>query len=209
MRRIMKRYRVTLLVVCLVLLYLGGSDLYTFWRNPRPLTVPISALERRQPAQEWLNIEGGYVDLLEAISTTGSVEVDAFLVPLKPAPDAEDYRVLVETRDPAIVEALRTYHFKLDSMPARQRYVEDHRALFFGRRDVTGMTMGGLIGINNRNRLAKLERDFDIELPDDLILFSEGKEPARVRGFFFAGIAVLGLIKVASRWKKPAPPPAS
>lgn len=204
----MKRYRVTLLVVCLVLLYLGGSDLNTLRRNLSPLSVPIAELESGEPTQEWMIIEGGYVDLLEAISTSGSVEVSAFLVPLKAAAGAEDYRVLVETRAPAIVDALRTYHFKLDSEFEQKRYVEEHRELFFGRRDVTGMTTGGLIGMRNRDQLARLERNYGIDLPDDVILFSEGKEPARVRGFFFTGIALLGLIKVFARWKKPAEPTA-
>lgn len=203
----MKRYRVTLLVVCLVLLYLGGSDLNTLRRNPSPLTVPVSTLETMsEPPQEWMTIEGGYVDLLEAISTTGSVEVSAFLVPLKAAAAAQDYRVLVETRNPAIVDALRTYHFKLDNEFQQKRYVEENRELFFGRRDVTGMTTGGLIGIRNRDQLARLERDYNIDLPEKVILFSEGKEPARVRGFFFTGIALLGLIKVVALWKKPAAP---
>ena len=154
----MKRYRVTLLVVCLVLLYLGGSDLNTLRRNPQIVPVAIVELEVSEPPQQWLTIEGGYVDLLQAISTTGSVEVSSFLVPLKAAADASDYRVLVETRDPAIVDALRTYHFKLDSAQEQQRYVQEQHELFLGRRDVSGMVMGGLVAINNRDRLAKLEK---------------------------------------------------
>lgn len=200
----MKRYRVTLLVICLVLLYLGGSDLNTLRRNYQVQPISIAELEGSEPSQEWLAIEGGYVDLLQAISTTGSVEVSAFLVPLKVSRDAQDYRVLLETRAPDIVDALKTYHFKLDSEQAQQRYVQEHQELFFGRRDVSGMIMRGLISLNNQNRLAKLERDYGVDLPEDVILFSEGKEPARLRGFLFVGVALLGLFKLVSRWKKPA-----
>ncbi len=205
----MKRYRVTLLVICLVLLYLGGSDLNTLRRNYQVQPISIAELEGGQPSQQWLAIEGGYVDLLQAISTTGSVEVSAFLVPLKIASDAQDYRVLVETRAPAIVDALRTYHFKLENVQEQQRYVQEHQELFSGRRDVSGMIMGGLVAINNQNRLAKLERDYGVDLPEDVILFSEGKEPARLRGFLFVGIALLGLIKVVARWKRPSSPAAN
>lgn len=202
----MKRYRVTLLVVCLVLLFLGGTDLNTLRRNYQIQSVSIAELERSGPPQEWLTIEGGYVNLLEAISTSGSVEVSAFLVPLKASSDAQDYRVLLETRAPAIVDALKTYHFKLDNEQDQQRYVQEHQELFFGRRDVSGMVMSGLINLNNKNRLAKLEKDYGIDLPEDVIFFSEDKEPAKVRGFLFVGVALLGMIKLASLWKKPAAP---
>jgi hypothetical protein len=202
----MKRYRVTLLVICLVLLYLGGSDLNNLRRNYQIQPISIAELEGPAPSQEWLAIDGGYVNLLEAISTTGSVEVSAFLVPLKISSDAQDYRVLLETRAPAIVDALKTYHFKLENEQDQQRYVQEHQELFFGRRDVSGMVMSGLISLNNQNRLAKLERDYGIDLPENVILFSENKEPARVRGFLFVGVALLGLIKLFSRWKKPAAP---
>jgi hypothetical protein len=204
----MKRYRVTLLVICLVLLFLGGSDLNTLRRNFKIQSISIAELESQAPSQEWLAIEGGYVNLLEAISTTGSVEVSAFLVPLKISSDAQDYRILLETRAPAIVDALKTYHFKLDSEQDQQRYVQEHQELFFGRRDVSGMIMSGLVSINNQNRLAKLERDYGVDLPEDVILFSEDKKPAKVRGFLFVGVALLGMFKIFSRWKKPAAPDA-
>lgn len=204
----MRRYRVTLLVVCLVLLFLGGSDLNALRRNYQIQSISIAELEGQAPSQEWLAVDGGYVNLLEAISTSGSVEVSAFLVPLKISSDAQNYRVLLETREPAIVDALKTYHFKLDSEQEQQRYVQEHQELFFGRRDVSGMIMSGLISLNNKNRLAKLERDYGIDLPEDVILFSEDKEPARIRGFLFVGVALLGMIKLFSRWKKPATPGA-
>lgn len=202
----MRRYRVTLLVVCLVLLFLGGSDLDILRRNYRIQSISIAELESQVPPQEWLSIEGGHVNLLEAISTSGSVEVSAFLVPLKISHDAQEYRVLLETRAPAIVDALKTYHFKLNNEQDQQRYVLEHQELFFGRRDVSGMIMSGLINLNNKNRLAKLERDYGIDLPEDVIFFSEDKEPAKIRGFLFVGVAILGLIKLLSIWKKPATP---
>lgn len=200
----MRRYRVTLLVICLVLLYLGGADLNNLRRNYQIQPISIAELERSEPPQEWLAIDGGYVDLLQAISTTGSVEVSAFLVPLKISRDAQDYRVLLETRDPAIVDALKTYHFKLETEQQQQQYVQEHQELFFGRRDVSGMVMSGLISLNNQNRLAKLENDYGVDLPENVILFSENQKPARVRGFLFVGVALLGMFKLFSRWKKPA-----
>jgi hypothetical protein len=198
----MKRFRITLLVVCLVLLFLGGSDLRILMRNSKPMPVTVAELEQQEPEQEWLTIRGGHQNLLEAISTSGSVEVNAFLVPLKTSPEAKDYRVLIETRRPQIVDALKIYHFKLESDLERQKYLEDHRQLFFGEREVTGMVMSGLIGRNNRNRLAKLSKDYGIAVPEDVLFVTEGKEPARLRGFFFVGVALLGLVKLATTWRK-------
>jgi hypothetical protein len=204
----MKRFRVTLLVFCLVLLYLGGSDLNTLRHNYKIQPVSIADLEGGEPPQQWLAIEGGYVDLLQAISTTGSVEVSSFLVPLKSASDTRDYRVLVETRAPAIVDALKTYHFKLESVEEQQQYVKEHQELFSGRRDVSGMVLSDLINVNNQNRLAKLKSDYGVDVPENVILFTEDKEPARIRGFLFVGVALLGLFRVISRWKTPAAPVA-
>ena len=204
----MKKFRVTLLVFCLVLLYLGGSDLNALRHNWSIQPVSIAELEGGEPPQQWLTIEGGYVDLLQAISTTGSVEVSSFLVPLKSASDTQDYRVLIETREPAIVDALKTYHFKLNSVHEQQQYVQEHQELFFGRRDVSGMVLSDLINLNNQNRLAKLKSDYGVDVPENVILFTEDKEPARVRGFLFVGVALLGLFKVFSLWKKPVAPGA-
>jgi hypothetical protein len=204
----MRRFRVTLLAVCLLLVFLGGADLRTVLRNPRPLRTTVSELERSAPSREWLAIEGGYVDLLQAISTSGSVEVEAFLVPLKSSPDAQGYRVLVETRDPVIVDALKTYHFGLDDELERSRYVEERRELFFGRRDVTGMLMSALTGTGNRDRLRTMAKEYHEKVPDDPVLITEGVGPARMRGLFLAGVGLLGLVKVLSGWKKKAEPVA-
>jgi hypothetical protein len=186
----------------MVLLYLGGSDLRILLRNPKPMPVTLTELEQQEPEQEWLTIRGGHQDLLEAISTSGSVEVNAFLVPLKTSPEAKDYRILIETRKPQIVDALKFYHFKLETDLERQKYLEEHRELFFGQREVTGMVMSGLIGRNNRNRLSKLSKDYGIAVPENVMFVTEGKEPAKIRGFFFVGVALLGLVKLATTWRK-------
>jgi hypothetical protein len=198
----MRRFRVTLLAVCLVLVFLGAMDLRTLLRNPEPARMSITELERGSPDRAWLIVEGGFLDLLQAISTSGSVEVEAFLVPLKSAPEATSYRVLVETRDPGIVDALKTYHFKLDSEEERARYVAEHRDVFLGRRDVTGMLMTGLVGSTNRDRLRSLASRYGEDLPADPVLITEGKEPARFRGFFFAGVGLLGLLRLFTAWKR-------
>ena len=79
----MKRFRFTLLAICLLLLWLGWNDLSLLLRNPKPQTIGLEELVRTGPPRDWLHVTGGYQDLTEAISTSGSVDLDAFLVPLK------------------------------------------------------------------------------------------------------------------------------
>lgn len=202
----MKRFRFTLIAVCLLLLYLGWSDTSLFLRNRAPASVTIADLGRSGAPREWLHVTGGTEDLEQAISTTGSVDLDALLVPLKSAADAGGIRVLVETRDPQLMELFKTYHFKLDSALARERYLEEHRAEFHARRDLTGMVVTGLIATGNRDKLLTLAKEVGLEVGDDVIFISEGKEPSRFRGFFFLAVAVLGLLKLLTM--KGSPPAA-
>ena len=89
----MKRFRFTLTAICLVLLWLGWTDVSLFLRNRAPLTITEAELVKNGPPREWLHITGGYQDLLMGISTSGSVELDAFLVPLRVSHRITSYNV--------------------------------------------------------------------------------------------------------------------
>jgi len=201
----MKRFRFTLLAVCMLLLWLGWNDLSLLLHNPEPQVITLDQLTRNGPPREWLRVTGGYEDLAEAISTSGSLELEAFLVPLKSAPADPTFQVLVETRDPRIIDLLQTYYFKLDSPAAQEQFRAEHRQDFNGRRDVTGMVVGGLVASGNRDKLMSLARQLGMEVPENVIFISEGKEPASWRGFIFVALALAGLVKFALMWKqKPA-----
>ena len=199
----MKRFRFTLLAVCLLLLYLGWNDVSLHLRNPSPLDIEIAELERSGAPREWLHVTEGVLDLEEAISTSGSVDVEALLVPLKSSPRDEKFRVLVETRNPRLMEHFRAYHFKQDSVFAKERYLREHAADFHASRDVTGMVVGGLIASGNRDKLMQLARDVGMDVADDVIFVSEGKAPPGYRGFFFLAVGLLGMVKVLRMWRKP------
>lgn len=202
----MKRFRFTLLAICLVLLFLGWNDISLFLRNRVPDNIAITALERHGASREWLHVTGGTLDLLEAISTSGSIELDALLVPLKSDPLDGDFRVLVETRDPDRIKLFQTYHFKLDSEEAQERYLAEHRSEFFPRQDVTGTLVTGLIATGNRDKLMTLAKDVGMQVTDDVIFIAEGKKPARIRGFLFFALALAGLVKFAAMGKKKSLP---
>lgn len=197
----MKRFRVTLIAICLILGWLGSSDLGLYLRNTEPLIIDIQELEVSGAPREWLSINGGYQNLLEAINMSGTTEIDAFLVPLKITPDSPLAKVWYETRDPQIVEALKTYYFKLEGDSARQQFIEENHKLFFGRRNVTGMTPDNLVAESNQSKLMELLQEMEIETTDGVIFISEGKEPNKWRGIFFTAIAFLGLLKVIFSFK--------
>lgn len=198
----MKRFRFTLIAVCLVLLYMGYADISLYLRNQEPADISIERLIAQGPPQQWLQVTGGYFNLNEAISTSGSVELEALLIPLTPAPRQGRYEVLVETQDPHLLDLFSTYHFNLDTLYEKENFREEHAQAFFGQRDITGMLQSSLIAGNNLNRLKKLARAGGMDLPEEVVFLSEGKTPPTWRGFFFLAVALAGLAKVALNWKK-------
>ena len=201
----MQRFRFTILALCLLLLFLGVSDLKTLLQNPEPHRVGIADLDQGEPPGAWLTIEGGLLDVSEAINMSGSIEIDAFLIPLKKNRDDQQPRVIVETRDPAIVATLTNYWFKLDSESAQQEYLARHPELFYLQKPITGMLAGGLVASGNRDNLMSLAKELGMSVPDDVIFISEGKTPVRWRGYFFTAIGLFGVVQVLRRHKSAQP----
>jgi len=199
----MKRFRFTFLAVCMLLTWLGSSDLLLQLRNPQPLAIELSQLPEGPPPQEWMRITGGQLDLLQAINMSGTIEIDAFLVPLVGDAASDSPRVWVETRDPAVANLLTTYYFKLDSDQQREDYLAAHRAAFHLARAVTGMTADNLVASANQSKLLDLLSKFGIQPREDILFLSEGKSPNRWRGPLFLGIALLGIFKFIWWHKKP------
>jgi hypothetical protein len=202
----MRRFRVTLLAICLLLIYLGWNDASIFLRNQQPEAIAIDTLERSGAPREWLQVSGGYQDLQRAISTSGTLQLDALLVPLTSEPRRDSFQVLVETRQPRLLELFRTYHLRLDTIAEQKRFLEEHHEEFFGRREITGTVISGLVAKGNREKLMKLARDVGMEVPEEVIFLSEGNEPVRYRGFIFLVLGLAGLLKVASFWRPESAP---
>ena len=203
----MRRFRYTLIAVCLVLLFLGVSDLILWFNNQAPHHVSIDELEQKRTPGEWLEVTSGYQDLDRAISTSGSLEMEALLVPLVMHPDQEQIHVMVETRDPHQLKLFQDYHFFIDTLPEKRAFRSKHGAEFKGRRDITGMLVSGFIARGNQQKLVKLAKETDLNIADDVIFLSEGKEPGKWRGIFFTVVAILGLFKVFNHKKAVDPAP--
>jgi hypothetical protein len=193
----MNRFRVTLIAVCLVLSWLAYKDISLYLRNPQPLAISIAELETLEKApREWLAVSGGYPDFLQGINMTGSMDFEAFLVPLTSSPENNNYRVWFETRDPDILEALTTYYFLLDSEAQRHNFLKDNDHIFSSQRNLTGMTAAELVANSNQKKLVSLLEEMGIETSGTPIFISEEKEPTFWRGIFFALIAFAGLLKL-------------
>jgi len=203
----MRRFRYTLIAVCLVLLFLGVSDLTLWFNNQAPQAVSIETLEQIGAPAEWLDVKAGYQDLDRAISTSGSLEMEALLVPLVAHPDQEQIHVIVETRDSHQLKLFQDYHFFTDTLPEKKEFRRKHGAEFKGQRDITGMLVAGLIARGNRQKLIDLAKETDLNIADDVIFLSEGKEPGKLRGVFFTLIGLLGLFKVFTHKKEVIPAP--
>ena len=200
----MKRFRVTLIAVCLLVGWLGYSDISVLLRNPEPLEISIFDLETTGAPREWLTINNGYQDLLQGINMSGTMEVGSFLVPLKSSIGSDDVRIWFETRDPQIIEVLKTYYFTLDTEEQRQAFLLDNQQLFSAQRQLTGMTAGNLVSDSNQKKLTQLLQQMNIPVAENTIFISEEKQPVVWRGIFFAGIAIIGLIKVGLSFREAA-----
>ena len=198
----MRRFRYTLIAVCLVLLFLGVTDLTLWFNNQTPQPVTIDTLEQTGAPREWLQVTAGYQDLDRAISTSGSVEMEALLIPLVTHPDQEQIRIMVETRNPHLLQLFQDYHFFTDTLPEKREFRREYGAEFKGQRDITGMLVAGLIARGNQQKLLKLAKETDLNIADDVIFLSEGKEPGKWRGVFFTVVGLLGLFKVFTRKKE-------
>jgi len=192
----MRRFRFTIMAVCLLLLLLGGSDLKVLLQNPQPHQVELADLTRGELPGAWLTVRGGMLDLTEAINMSGSIDIDAFLIPLKQDRNDTSLQVIVETRDPQIIETLSTYYFKLDSDAERQEYLARNQERFYLHKEISGMLAGGLVASGNRDNLASLAKQLGMDVPDNVIFLSEGKTPARWRGWFFTAIGLFGMLKM-------------
>ncbi len=199
----MKRFRITILAVCLILFWLGYSDLKIFLRNPEPLQISVAELENSGAPREWLTVTHSVRDLLQAVNMSGSMNIDAFLVPLKRDRESNTMKVWFETRDAKIIEALKHYYFILETEPDRTAFIQANQQLFFGAQPVTGMTAANLVANSNRGKLTKLLQQMELPVSDETIFISAGKSPSRWRGIFFVGVAGLGLIKVFLSFARP------
>ncbi|PLX93381.1 MAG: hypothetical protein C0621_07615 [Desulfuromonas sp.] len=197
----MNRFRFTLLAICLVLFYLGKSDIELFWNNRTPLSVDVANLHGTPP-QDWLTVTGGALDMEQAISTSGSLDLDALLVPLRVSGSTAPFTVLVETRAPDLLQLFTDYYFKQTTIEEQRAYLDAHYEAFHPQVEITGMVVSGLIASGNRDKLATVAKETGLNVSEQVIFLSEGQTPPTWRGFFFVAMALLGMVKFVQMGRK-------
>lgn len=204
----MNRYRITVLVVCLVLIVLAAGDFYTLHRNSEPQIIAWDATAGEISIdREWVTITGGTLMLEEAVSNSGELEIDALVIPLVRDIGEKTFRILIETRDPRLVEAFATYHLGLDSEAQKTDFLQKNISAFQMQRAVSGMVVvgafGGLMPNRDREIMYELAEATNMDLADNAVFVHEGKEPASpIRGVFFLLVGLAGIIKLIIVWRK-------
>ncbi len=198
------RFRITLLMICLLLFWLGLNDLRVQLRNPTPEILSLEQLLDKGASREWVTIVDGYQNLQEAISTSGTLELDALLVPLKRNPGQKQIDLLIETRDQELLSLFTEYNFHLDNESEKVKFRQEHADRFNRPRAVTGMVIGGMVADSNRSKLEKLAMELGMNVPAGIQFIAEGKEPDQIRAYFFLGVALLGLVKFVSVTRRSA-----
>ncbi|MHC1788729.1 hypothetical protein [Solidesulfovibrio sp.] len=210
------RFTITLLAVCLLLIGLGVSDVAVSLRNPAPVRLDLAGLTDQPPEADWLTIEGATLDLAGAVSTSGSLELDALLVPLTAGPGDRTIRVMLETRDPQLLTYFQRYHFGLDDPAEQAAFLAEHGEVFASNRARTGMLATGATATGNRQKLLQLARESGMTVDADVLFLSEGKTPPRWSGYLMLAVGLAGLVKcwrAGSRrflpgWRAPQAPAA-
>jgi hypothetical protein len=68
------------------------------------------------------------------------------------------------------------------------------------------MLVSGLVTRSNEQKLFKLAKQTELNIADNVIFLSKGKQPGKWRGVFFTVVGLLGLARiVTSRKKTPSP----
>ncbi len=198
----MNRYRVTVLVICAILLVLAVGDFYTLKRNSEPQVIAWDMKTGGlDPDREWVTITGGTLMLEEAVSNSGELEIDALVVPLVRDIDEKKFHVLVETRDPKLVEAFTKYHLGLDSDAEKAEFLEQNIDTFRMQKTIKGMVVvgafGGLMPNRDQETMREVAKATNMDLAEDVVFIHEGNEPASpFRAIFFLVMAIAGVIKV-------------
>lgn len=206
----MNRYRITVLVVCAVLLALAVGDFYVLHRNPEPQVIAWDVTSGGiRPEREWVTLTGGTLLLEEAVSNSGTLEIDALVIPLVREVKEKTFHILVETRDPQLVEAFATYHLGLNSEAKKAKYLADNIDIFRMKKTINGMVVtgafGGLLPNHDQEIMHKLAKSLGMDLDAEAIFIHEDKEPASpLRAAFFLIVAIAGILKVILTWNRTA-----
>lgn len=200
----MRRFRVTLLVVCGFIIYLGYSKISFVINNPEPELVSINKLlSAEQNDREWITVTDGTLLLKEVISSNGEMEPEALLIPLVVGEEDSVFKVFYETRDPKIMKTFKKYFFGMETEEEQVKYFNENIDRFIIKTPITGVLMTGSELKYNREKLIEIADITNTKVSDNVIFIQEKGEMTFVDnygGYFLILIGILGLLKVIYLW---------
>ncbi len=206
-------------LVSIALILGGGQSVYTGLKNRKPTEISLGSLIAKKPSTEWLLINGGVLDTMNAAYTSsfGVGEAKSIYVPLvQPLSDSSEgtIHVLVITKDPALLNftnEAREREKSMDTKDADAEFIIRNLDKLRVARPVQGLVKFGIEGNDKKTR--KIRALYD-NLAEDAIILEEGEAPSTGKGagMLAAGL-ILGAILVVSSGRKQAvaggatPPP--
>jgi hypothetical protein len=173
------------------LLWSGGQGLYTSAKNREPFSVSCQSYPQVKPSQEWLELTGCSLSLLEASYTETSGSVTELFIPARGEAEEEGstIHILVATKDAELL-GLANQLLKIEDQGEMMQFSLEHRDKIFPTRNVSGLVRYG-VDLDDDER-AEL-KGLDDTLTEDFVILDEGKEPGlgRSLGMFGGGVVIV------------------
>lgn len=184
----------------LVILCLGGAfvvfglhEIGEAREFQKPVPITVKELVRRKPSHGWFRITDGVLDVEDAVweETLSSKTLKRVFAPVFGAtgPRNKSASIIVETKDPAVLERVEEKRSGLSTVPADTAEARVH---YWMQRPVEGRVPGF-------NRQSIIARRMGVaglawRLTPEYVYIAEGEAPSVAAGWGFIG---LGLVLVA------------
>ncbi len=171
-----------------VLLWIGGEDLYTWFRNKQITSITLTEYLKKKPEAEWLEIKGATLDIPGAAMRKGlGDEITELYIPLITNRGEEGpARVVLHTKD----LGFRVLYKELSVLPEEKviEFVLKNSARLWPKHDVRVLVD---FGISSKKKEREKLSALKLNLAPDFVLVKEGEEPKLGFGGFAVGGGLL------------------
>ena len=182
-----------LVLVTVALLWGGGQGIYTAVSNRSVKQYTVDEYLARKPADKWLKLTGGALDLtsLNYTSFFGVGSVGTIYVPLRSSNNPLDNQthILLETKNPALLKLAEGMRQVKNEEQAR-RFLQEHARELVIQKDVQGLVR---FGIDLEDRKVRKLRKLNENLAQDFIVLADGESP----NYLFPIVSLLGGLALA------------
>jgi hypothetical protein len=185
--------------IAIALLWVGGQELYTYLKNPKPLEVTVEEYITQKPNAEWVTLKSVHLNLLESAASKITYssrypdrvgQITAIYIPVRSKEAKQDapVHIVLETRNDDVIGAFSDIN-RTGATPSENAEAIARNAHMLNiTRDVTGLVRFGFhTKSETRQQLAHLNAD----LTKDFVIVSEGWKPDLFLGSLFLGLGLL------------------